>query len=71
MQENFCEEGFNSSGSLSHPEQQKVTPGPFTRDLLLAGVPTVNLGGVAYRQSLLDISEVTARVAHPFRRSRP
>jgi len=69
IQHNFCEEGFNSSGFTSGEpdsgmDRGDVLVGPYTRDLLLADVPVVDLTGVAYRQFLLDINEVTGSGAH-------
>jgi hypothetical protein len=49
------EQGFNTSGSLSG--QPDVKGGAFTHDLRLADVPTIFVGGVAYREFRLDINQ--------------
>ncbi len=49
------EKGYNTSG---RPLQFDENSSPnFTRDLLVADVPIVTIGGIAYREFLLDINQ--------------
>jgi hypothetical protein len=54
IQRNNDEEGYNTSAGT--PMDTKPPEG-FTRALQLSEIPIVNLGGVNYRQFLLDINE--------------
>jgi len=53
IQENVTEQGYNSDGAV----QFDAKAGTWTHALLLGDVPIVNVGGVAYRQFLLDINQ--------------
>ena len=53
LQNGGNEQGYNTS--IGTPLDDK--PGAFTRPLTLSEIPIVNLGGVDYRQFLLDINE--------------
>lgn len=53
LQNGGNEQGYNTS--IGTPLDDK--PGGFTRPLTLSEIPIVNLGGVDYRQFLLDIKE--------------
>jgi hypothetical protein len=53
LQDGGNEQGYNTS--IGTPLDDKS--GAFTRPLTLAEIPIVNLGGVDYRQFLLDINE--------------
>ncbi len=53
LQNGGNEEGYNTS--IAPPLDDKS--GPFTRPLTLSEIPIINLGGVDYRQFLLDINE--------------
>jgi len=54
IQNNGTEQGYNTSGS---PVPFDDNSGTFTHDLQLGSVPVVTIGGVAYRQFLLDINQ--------------
>ncbi|MBN8561786.1 MAG: PEP-CTERM sorting domain-containing protein [Leptolyngbya sp. UWPOB_LEPTO1] len=51
------EEGYNTDGSLQFNEMS----GNFTRSLKLSDVPIFTIGGVKYRQFVLDINEKNAK----------
>jgi hypothetical protein len=58
LQQNGSEEGYNAN---ARPVMPDVNTSPsFTRDLSLTDVPTVLIGGVAYREFLLDINQTAA-----------
>jgi PEP-CTERM motif-containing protein len=53
-----CVQGYNTDARpLQFDENSSPT---FTRDLLLSAVPVVTIGGVAYREFLLDINQQAA-----------
>lgn len=55
---NPVEQGYNTSARpLLYDENTSPT---FTRDLLLSSVPTKTIGGVVYREFLLDINQQNA-----------
>src|ERR1043166_2586871 len=47
------EQGYNTDGKHQFDEKN----GNFTRSLLLSDVPVVNIGGVPYREFVLDINQ--------------
>ena len=53
VQSNTTEQGYNTSTGTPYDDKA----GNFTRALQLGEVPTVTLGGVVYRQFLLDINQ--------------
>ena len=56
---NVVQQGFNTS---TRPLQFDENKSPnFTRDLLASGVPVVNIGGVNYREFLLDINQKSSQ----------
>ena len=57
-----CVQGYNTdSRPLQFDENTSAT---FTHDLLLSAVPIVNIGGVNYREFLLDINQTALAAAH-------
>jgi len=53
-----CEQGYNTSGRpLEYDENNSPQ---FTRDLMLEAVPLVTIGGIQYREFLLDINQTSA-----------
>jgi hypothetical protein len=52
------EQGFNTDGPLQFDENKSRN---FTRSLSLGDVPEVNLGGVRYREFLLDINQKSSQ----------
>ena len=58
IQQTGSERGYNTS--LGTPLDDKSPAGGFTRALTLGEVPIVNIGGVDYRQFLLDINQTGA-----------
>jgi len=66
VQANTTEQGFNTS--LSNPlDDVANSPGgqAFTRALTLSEIPVVTIGGIEYRQFLLDINEPTGSETNP------
>ena len=58
IQQNVYEQGYNTDGrDLQYDENSSPT---FTRSLSLSAVPIVNIGGVNYREFLLDINQVNS-----------
>jgi hypothetical protein len=57
IQANGNESGYNTSGTPL-PFDDKA--GPFTRNLTYGEVPTRNIGGVDYKEFLLDINQTNA-----------
>jgi hypothetical protein len=55
IQHNGTEQGYNTDGS---PFEFDEKAGAFTHSITLGAVPIVNIGGVNYRQFLLDINQV-------------
>ena len=53
LQANGTERGYNTDGTREYDEKG----GGFTRSLLLGEVPIVNIGGIDYREFLLDINQ--------------
>lgn len=54
------EHGYNTDGALEFDENKSRQ---FTRSLSLASIPEVNIGGVKYREFLLDINQ---KASQPF-----
>jgi len=52
------EEGYNTDGVIQF--NTKDNPGNWTHSITLSQVPIVNIGGVDYREFVLDINESTA-----------
>ena len=58
LQDNGVADGYNTS---ARPLMTDVNTSPtFTHDLLLSAIPVVTIGGVAYREFLLDINQTAA-----------
>ena len=58
IQASGTEEGYNTDGRPVQYDEN--TSAQFTRSLLLSAVPIVNIGGVNYREFLLDINQTNA-----------
>jgi len=54
------EQGYNTSGR--DVRYDELTDPNFTHDLMLGDVPTVDIGGVLYKQFILDINEPDGRI---------
>ena len=59
VQDNGIADGYNTSGRPMFYGDTNTSP-TFTHDLLLTDVPVVTIGGVAYREFLLDINQTNA-----------
>src|SRR6266550_4570818 len=53
------EEGYNTDGVIEF--DTKDNPGNWTHSITLSQVPVVTIGGIAYREFLLDINESTSQ----------
>lgn len=59
VQDNGIADGYNTSGRPMFYGDTNTSP-TFTHDLALSDVPLVTIGGVSYREFLLDINQTSA-----------